>query len=805
MEAKQLRVSKEWLNEFIDVDADVHELSERITRGGIEVDDIIDYTSDIKKLVIGYVEDVKQHPNADKLNLCRVDTGDEVKQIVCGADNVAADTYVIVCQVGGRLPGGVKIKKAKLRGEVSEGMICSLDELGIPSEYVPKEFQDGIFIFSGEQEAGSPALPAVYLDDAVMEFDLTPNRKDALSMIGAAYEAKALYGGEVKLPSTDFTETGEDVDVTVKNEDSEAVPYYALRVVKDVEIKPAPTWMQIRLIKAGIRPINNVVDISNYVLLEYGQPLHMFDYDQLGSKEIVTRFAHKDEKMKTLDEKERTLHESDIVITNGKEPVALAGVMGGDFSEVTDQTTNVVIESAVFDPVAIRRTSGRLNLRSEASSRFEKGVSHEFVLPALERAAYLLQEYAGGKVQIGYNSDGQLDTSDSVIKTSTAFINNRLGMALKTSEIEKTLSKLGLETVSDGDELEIHVPSRRDDLQIPEDITEEVARIYGYDALPTSLPKFETITPGRLTDEQQKHRIIRHQLEALGLSQSINYALTSEEKASQFTERTEGLRLMMPMSEDRAVLRNSLVPHLVDNAVYNTSRQQKDVQLFEVGKIFISKGQDTQPEEIEKLGGILTGRMNNTDWLGSHVPADFYAAKGVLDSVFEKLGLTEEVKYVPSEGHREMHPGRTADIKMGEKYVGFVGELHPKYEKDHDLDQTVVFEVDLDALLAVKSGTIEYEVLPKYPSITRDIALVTDRDVTAGTLVDIIENAAAKYLIDVYVFDVYEGERIEEDKKSVAIRLTYLNKEETLTDEAVEEIHQPVLEALKDEGFVLRG
>ncbi|SOC39077.1 phenylalanine--tRNA ligase subunit beta [Salinicoccus kekensis] len=800
-----MKVSKEWLSEYIDVEADVYELSERITRGGIEVDDIIDYTSDIKNLVIGHVEEVRQHPDADKLNLCRVNTGDEVKQIVCGADNVAADTYVIVCQVGGRLPGGIKIKKAKLRGEVSEGMICSLDEIGIPTDYVPKEYQDGIFIFSEDQEAGAPALPAVYLDDAVMEFDLTPNRKDALSIIGAAYETKALYGGDVVHPSTDLTETGDQVDVSVRNEDSEAVPYYALRVVKDVEIKPAPTWMQIRLIKAGIRPINNVVDISNYVMLEYGQPLHMFDYDQLGSKEIVTRFAEEGEKMTTLDGKERTLKGSDIVITNGKEPVALAGVMGGDFSEVTEETTNVIIESAVFNPVSIRKTSGRLDLRSEASSRFEKGVSHEFVLPALERAAYLLETYAGGKVQLGYNSDGALDTSDSIIKTSRDFINNRLGMHLETSEIEETLSKLGLETVVSGDDLEIHVPSRRDDLQIPEDITEEVARIYGYDALPSSLPKFETITPGRLTDEQEKHRIIRHQLESLGLSQSINYALTSKEKATQFTERKEALRLMMPMSEDRAVLRNSLVPHLVDNVVYNTSRQQKDVQLFETGRIFISKGQDVQPEEVEKLAGILTGRMNNTDWLGSHVPADFYAAKGILDSVFEKLGLTDDIHYVPSEGYPEMHPGRTADITLGGEYIGFVGELHPKYERDHDLDQTIVFEVDLDALLAVKSGTIEYEVLPKYPSVIRDIALVADRNVTAGTLVDIIENAAKKHLIDVYVFDVYEGENIEADKKSVAIRLTYLNKEETLTDEAVEEIHQPVLEALKDEGFALRG
>lgn len=800
-----MKVSKEWLQEYIDVNQPIDVLSEKITRGGIEVDDVIDYTDGIKKLTVGYVKSVKQHPNADKLNLCEVDTGEAVKQIVCGAPNVQADTYVAVCEVGGRLPGGVKIKRAKLRGEVSEGMICSLEELGVHSDYVPKEYQDGIFIFQEPQEIGAPALPLVYLDDQVMEFDLTPNRKDALSMIGAAYETRALFGGEVTRPEQNFTESDDTVDVSIKNEDTDAAPYYALRTVKNVTIAPSPTWMQIRLIKAGIRPINNVVDISNYVLLEYGQPLHMFDYDEIGSKEIVTRFAKDGETMITLDEKERRLLPTDIVVTNGREPIALAGVMGGNFSEVTEKTTNVLIESAVFNPVSVRKTSNRLNLRSEASNRFEKGVSHEFVMPALERAAYLLEQYAVGTVTKGHNADGALDTSDSLIETSTSLINSRLGMNLSTADIEETLLKLGLKTKVDGDSLNILVPSRRDDLTIPEDINEEVARIYGYDALPSSLPELTEITPGKLTDVQKKTRIVRRQLEALGLSQAINYALTTKEKALQFTERKDALPLLMPMSEDHAVLRNSLVPHLVDNAVYNTARQRKDIALFETGRIFISKGTETQPEEIEMLGGVLTGELNRTDWLQEKVPADFYAAKGVLDSVFEKLGLTDRVRYESFEDYPELHPGRTAKILLDGEFIGFAGELHPRYAKENDLGGTAVFEVNLDALLQVQQGSIEYEQLSRYPSVTRDIALVADSSVSAGTLVQIVKDAAPKYLTDVFPFDVYEGEHIEAGRKSVALRLTYLNKEATLTDEAVEAVHQPVLEALKDKGFALRG
>ncbi|CAD2076933.1 phenylalanine--tRNA ligase subunit beta [Jeotgalicoccus meleagridis] len=799
-----MKVSREWLESFIDIDVSTDELSETITRGGIEVDAIEDYTKDIKKLVVGYVKSVEPHPEADRLNICQVDLGEETVQIVCGAPNVKADSYVIVVRVGGRLPGGVKIKRAKLRGQLSEGMICSLQEIGIKEDFVPEAYKEGIFIFDSEQTAGEDALSALYLNDQVLEFDLTPNRKDALSMLGVAYETSALFGGMIRKPKIEYTESDERAETSIENLNLDAVPFYSAREVKNVVIKPSPLWMQVRLIKAGIRPINNVVDISNYVLLEYGQPLHMFDKDAIGSDKIVTRFAEEGETFTTLDGNERTLKAEDVVITNGQEPIALAGVMGGLNSEVTDKTKNVVIESAYFDPIKIRKTSHRLNLRSEASQRFEKGVSHEFILPALNRAAYLLEQYAEGTVQAGIQSDGQLDLEPKKITTSTDFLNNRLGTELSDDEVLDTLGRLGLLAEIEAGQLEVSIPSRRDDLVIPEDISEEVARIYGYDNIPSSLPKYSKITAGKLTDEQAKLRVIKHQLNAHGLSEAINYALTSDKRIGEFSELKDSLNLLMPMSEDRAALRTSLLPHLVDNATYNLNRQLKHASLFEVGKIFKTNGQDQLPEEILMLAGIMSGRQNETAWTKDGQDPDFFTLKGVVESLFIKLNLNDRISYVKSQRFEELHPGRTADIYLDDKVIGVIGELHPLYREAHDLKQTVVFELNLEEVLAEKTGNIVYEFLSKYPSISRDVALEVDNTVLVKDIEDLITDAAPNYLQAVYPFDVYEGEHIEEGKKSVALRLTYLNKEDTLTDKDVESVHQKVLDALVNKGYIVR-
>ncbi|HEI7779608.1 TPA: phenylalanine--tRNA ligase subunit beta [Staphylococcus aureus] len=798
-------ISNEWLKEYVTIDDSVSNLAERITRTGIEVDDLIDYTKDIKNLVVGFVKSKEKHPDADKLNVCQVDIGgDEPVQIVCGAPNVDAGQYVIVAKVGGRLPGGIKIKRAKLRGERSEGMICSLQEIGISSNYIPKSFESGIYVFSESQVPGTDALQALYLDDQIMEFDLTPNRADALSMIGTAYEVAALYNTKMTKPETTSNElelsANDELTVTIENEDK--VPYYSARVVHDVTIKPSPIWMQARLIKAGIRPINNVVDISNYVLLEYGQPLHMFDQDAIGSQQIVVRQANEGEKMTTLDDTERELLTSDIVITNGQTPIALAGVMGGDFSEVKEHTSNIVIEGAIFDPVSIHHTSRRLNLRSESSSRFEKGIATEFVDEAVDRACYLLQTYANGKVLKDRVSSGELGAFITPIDITADKINRTIGFDLSQNDIVTIFNQLGFDTEINDDVITVQVPSRRKDITIKEDLIEEVARIYGYDDIPSTLPVFEKVTSGQLTDRQYKTRMVKEVLEGAGLDQAITYSLVSKEDATAFAmQQRQTIDLLMPMSEAHASLRQSLLPHLIEAASYNVARKNKDVKLFEIGNVFFANGEGELPDQVEYLSGILTGDYVVNQWQGKQETVDFYLAKGVVDRVSEKLNLEFSYRRADIDG---LHPGRTAEILLENKVVGFIGELHPTLAADNDLKRTYVFELNFDALMAVSVGYINYQPIPRFPGMSRDIALEVNQNIPAADLLSTIHAHGGNILKDTLVFDVYQGEHLEKGKKSIAIRLNYLDTEETLTDERVSKVQAEIEAALIEQGAVIR-
>ncbi|HDE4953747.1 TPA: phenylalanine--tRNA ligase subunit beta [Staphylococcus aureus] len=798
-------ISNEWLKEYVTIDDSVSNLAERITRTGIEVDDLIDYTKDIKNLVVGFVKSKEKHPDADKLNVCQVDIGeDEPVQIVCGAPNVDAGQYVIVAKVGGRLPGGIKIKRAKLRGERSEGMICSLQEIGISSNYIPKSFESGIYVFSESQVPGTDALQALYLDDQVMEFDLTPNRADALSMIGTAYEVAALYNTKMTKPETTSNElelsANDELTVTIENEDK--APYYSARVVHDVTIEPSPIWMQARLIKAGIRPINNVVDISNYVLLEYGQPLHMFDQDAIGSQQIVVRQANEGEKMTTLDDTERELLTSDIVITNGQTPIALAGVMGGDFSEVKEHTSNIVIEGAIFDPVSIRHTSRRLNLRSESSSRFEKGIATEFVDEAVDRACYLLQTYANGKVLKDRVSSGELSAFITPIDITADKINRTIGFDLSQNDIVTIFNQLGFDTEINDDVITVQVPSRRKDITIKEDLIEEVARIYGYDDIPSTLPVFEKVTSGQLTDRQYKTRMVKEVLEGAGLDQAITYSLVSKEDATAFAmQQRQTIDLLMPMSEAHASLRQSLLPHLIEAASYNVARKNKDVKLFEIGNVFFANGEGELPDQDEYLSGILTGDYVVNQWQGKKETVDFYLAKGVVDRVSEKLNLEFSYRRADIDG---LHPGRTAEILLENKVVGFIGELHPTLAADNDLKRTYVFELNFDALMAVSVGYINYQPIPRFPGMSRDIALEVNQNIPAADLLSTIHAHGGNILKDTLVFDVYQGEHLEKGKKSIAIRLNYLDTEETLTDERVSKVQAEIEAALIEQGAVIR-
>lgn len=802
-------VSYKWLQEYVDLSGiSADELAEKITKSGIEVEGVEKKSEGLKGIVIGHVVEREPHPNADKLNVCQVDLGSETVQIVCGAPNVDKGQKVAVATVGAVLPGNFKIKKAKLRGEASHGMICSLKELGIDSKLVAKEYATGIFVFPSDVEVGTDALLALGLDDEILELGLTPNRSDALSMLGVAYEVGAILGREVKWPEISTEEAAEKASdfINIKVDNAEDNPLYIAKVIKDVKIGPSPLWMQTRLMASGIRPHNNVVDITNYVLLEYGQPLHAFDYDRLGSKEIVVRRAKDAEKIITLDEAERTLTAEHLVITNGTEPVAIAGVMGGANSEVRQDSTTVIIESAYFAGTVVRKASKDHGLRSEASARFEKGVDPARVRAAGERAAQLICEYAGGTVLAGTAEFDEMKMEPQVISITLDKINTLLGTSMTVSEVESIFTRLQFGVELDNETFIVTVPTRRGDITIEADLVEEAARLYGYDNIPATLPIGET-APGRLTDYQLKRRKTRSVLEGAGLNQAITYSLTSKEKAAQFAiENRESITLAMPMSEERSQLRLSIVPQLLEVLKYNNARSIDSLALYEIGAVFLKQDGEELPEEREHIAAAMTGLWESHLWQGEKKPVDFFVAKGILEALFSELGLNSQVEYRQAETIADMHPGRTAEILLNGRVIGFIGQIHPTLQKELDLKETFIFELSFKDAAQANVAPIAYQVIPRFPSISRDIALVVDTNTVAGDIKKVIIEAGGSLLKEVSIFDLYEGEHMEAGKKSLAYSLKYFNPERTLTDEEVTKAHEKVLTAVKEKsGAELRG
>lgn len=799
-------VSLKWLSQYVEIDGLAPEdLAEKITRSGIEVDAVIDRSQGMTNVVVGHVVSKEKHPEADKLNVCQVDVGEEeLQQIVCGAPNVDAGQKVIVARPGAKLPGGIKIKKAKLRGVASNGMICSLQELGIEGRLVPKAYAEGIYVLPADAVPGADALELLGLRDTVLELGLTPNRSDAMSMLGVAYEVAAILSQDVKLPEISYTASTEKAQdkLKLRVEDTTVNPLYAAKVVKNVKVAESPLWLQHYLMAAGVRPHNNVVDITNYILMEYGQPLHAFDYDKLETGEIVTRLATEGETIVTLDDQERTLAPHNFVITNGKEPVAVAGVMGGANSEVSDSTTTVVIESAYFAGASVRRTSKDLGLRSDSSARFEKGVDPNRVIPAAERAAQLLAELAGGEVLEGTVLVDELDKTPARVVVSPDFINGRLGMKISLEDMLSILNRLKFDVEAANGLLIVDAPTRRGDIKIPEDIVEEIARMYGYDEIPTTLPAADVV--GGLTAYQVKRRVVRNVMEGAGLFQAVTYSLTSAEASQKFALKAEETtKLLMPMSEERSTLRQSLIPHLVEAAVYNVARQIDSVALYEIGSVFLGQTAEELPFEEEHLALVLTGKWTDNTWQGEKKNVDFFVAKGIIEALFAKLGLTERVSYVKTtiDG---LHPGRTAHVLLDGEVVGLIGQLHPAEQKQAGVKETYVAELNLLAILNAQVEELVYTAVPRFPSITRDIALELDRATAAGEIVSIIKEAGTKLLKDVKVFDVYEGEKMTPGKKSVAFSLTYFDPERTLTDEEVVAAHNKVLKALEQAGAEVR-
>ncbi|MFZ2848160.1 MAG: phenylalanine--tRNA ligase subunit beta, partial [Trichococcus flocculiformis] len=795
-----MKVSYKWLKEYLDLsDVTPDELAEKMSRTGIEVDDVIYPGKGLSKIVVGETLSVVDHPDSDHLHVCQVNIGtEEPIQIVCGAPNVAAGQKVIVALHGARITGNAKIKKGKMRGQESNGMICSLAELGYSESVVSKKYADGIFVLPAEAVPGTEVVDLLELDDAILDIDITPNRADALSMRGSAYEVAAIYNKALKFPEAPVSEkTGSVTEyIKVAVEDTNDAPAYHIQVIKDVKIAESPLWLQNKLMNGGIRPINNVVDITNYILLEYGQPLHAFDYDQIGSKEIIVRRAKENETMTTLDGVERTLDTDNIVITNGTAPIALAGVMGGLDSEITDGTVTVALEAALFNPVLIRKTAGKFNLRSESSSRFEKGINVATIRTAGEHAAELIHELAGGTIVAGTASVDTVEVKDTEVVITLEKINRSLGTAISSGEVTAIFNQLGFASTFDGETFTVAVPPRRWDISIYADILEEVARIYGYDNLPETLPITPAL-PTALTPKQHTMRITRRFMEGAGLTQNISYVLTTAEKAREYAvEDKEGIRLAWPMSEDRSTLRMNLLSTLLDNAAYNVARKNTDIQFYEIGRVFFPSADSVLPIEAERLAGVMTGMAYQKDWQMAAEPVNFYHAKGVLDGYFETMGLSDQIRFEAAKDLKWMHPGRTAAVYLGDAYIGYVGQVHPATANAYDLKETYAFEIDFEAIIAAPKEVITQQPIPKFPGVTRDVALLVDETVTHQQIVKTIKENGGKFLKDVHLFDIYQGKGIEDGKKSVAYSMSFLNPEATLVDEDINKAFTKLVAAL---------
>ena len=792
-------VSYKWLKELVDVDVLSEELAEKMSTTGIEVEGVSSPAEGLSKIVVGEViscEDVAE----THLHVCQVNVGEEaLRQIVCGAPNIRAGIKVMVALPGARIADNYKIKKGKIRGLESLGMICSLGELGISDSVVPKEFSDGIQILPEEAVPGDSVFPYLDLDDEIIELSITPNRADALSMRGVAYEVAAIYDKSVHFKDFPLLETqdqaGEQLSVAIE---TDKAPFYAARILENVTIAPSPQWLQNLLMNAGIRPINNVVDVTNYILLYFGQPMHAFDLDTFEGNQIVVRKAHVGEKLVTLDDEERELETSDLVIAVADKPVALAGVMGGAATEISPQSRRVVLEAAVFDGTSIRKTSGRLNLRSESSSRFEKGINLATVTEALDAAASMIADLAGATVQAGIVSAGQVDTSDVEVVSTLADVNRVLGTELTYTDIEDVFRRLGFGLTGNAEEFTVSVPRRRWDIHIEADLYEEIARIYGYDKLPATLPKGDG-TAGQLTETQKLRRKVRTVAEGAGLTEVITYALTTPEKAVQFSTNPSNLtELMWPMTVDRSVLRQNMVAGILDTVAYNVARKNKDLALYEIGKVFEQKGnpQEELPTEINSFAFALTGLVTEKDFQTSAIPVDFFYAKGILEALFDRLGL--KVEYTATQALTSMHPGRTATVSLDGQVIGFVGQVHPVTAKDYNIPETYVAEINLTAIEQVIQPAKPFVEITKFPAVTRDIALLLKAEISHKEVVEAIEAAGVKRLTDIKLFDVFSGEKLGLGMKSMAYTLTFQNPEDTLEDEEVARYMEKIQKSLEE-------
>lgn len=776
-------VSYNWLKELVpSLTATAAELEHKMSTTGIEVEGIEKRGEGLSKIVVGEILEFEDIPETH-LHITKVSVGDlsdEPLQIVCGADNVRAGMKVIVAMVGARIADNYKIKKGKIRGVESLGMLCALDELGVSDSINPMKHEDGIFEMPADAILGADVLPYLGMDDEIIELSITPNRADALSMRGAAYEVGAIYGLPVEFDKKELAETidkaADKISVKVETDNCKT---YKIRVIENVKIAPSPLWLQNRLMNAGVKPINNVVDVTNFILMYFGQPLHSFDFDQFGSNEILVRQATAGEKLTTLDSLERELSSSDMVITANGKPVALAGVMGGLDSEITDQTTTVALEAALFNGKSIRKTSQKFNLRSESSARFEKGINEGTVTEALDYAAAMIAELAGGQVLSGVVESNDYQPELVKVSISLERINASLGTELSEAEVKQIFEQLGFGLELTDGLFTCQIPSRRWDISIEADLIEEVARIYGYDNLPSTLPAGNEA--GELTGMQKMRRQVRTSLEAAGLNEVIGYSLTTPDKVAEFNGDIATTALMMPMTEDRQILRTNMIPGLLDIINYNKNRKNTDLAVYEVGNIFLPS-EDIRPTEVPNLAIAITGNVEAATYAQKAVAVDFFYIKGIVE---ELLAAYNNVKFTALTDHSALHPGRTALVSLGERVIGFVGQVHPSLAKKYDIAETYVAELDMQAMLEELPAQTIFTDIPKIPAVSRDIAMLIDADKTNAEIVEVIESSKVKTLTDVKLFDIYQGENLPAGKKSMAYSMTFQAAENTMTDEEI--------------------
>lgn len=792
-----MNLSMRWLRDFVDINVDAKEFADKMTMSGSKVEKFEYEGAKINKVVVGKVLEIEKHPNADKLVVCKIDVGsDEPIQIVTGAKNLKPNDIIPVALDGSTLTDGTKIKKGKLRGVVSNGMLCSIAELGLTLNDFPYADENGIFVLKEENyKLGQDIREVIGFNDLKVEFEITPNRPDCLSIIGLAREAAATFNKELKINKPNVISSGSDADklLSVKIQDEDLCPFYSARIVKNVKIGTSPRWIRERLRAVGIRPINNIVDITNYVMIEYGQPMHAFDLRYIKGEKIIVRRAKNNEEITTLDGIKRKLHSDNLVIADAESPIAIAGVMGGEFNSIMDDTTTVVFESANFNGPSVRRTAKQQNLRTDSSSRFEKGLDENLCLRALDRACELVNILNAGEVLEETLSAGKLNQSTKKIYFDVEFINKFLNINLSKKEMSNILLKLDFEIKDDF----VIVPSFRKDIKNKYDLSEEIARFYGYNNIPsTGLTGFHF---GKYTDRQKFDKKVAEIMLALGTSEINTFSFISPKNFDkmmlpQNDSLREAVKIFNPLGEDTSIMKTSVIPGMLGALSINYSKRNEQVRLFEIAKEYIPQKDKMLPLERNKLVAGFYGQS-----------IDFFEVKGILEELFSQLRISRyDVKAVSEKTY--YHPGRCAKFSIEDQAIGYIGEVHPLVCKNYDIKtRTYLIEMDMEALYSNYNNEVSYKAIPKYPSVNRDIALVCDEGIPVLKLQRIIEKTAGKILENIEIFDIYTGSQVGEGKKSVGFKITLRSNEGTLEDEDINVRMKEILTALSNEGIELRS